>query len=90
PTLLVLNLFSVQKTEEVWNTFFANNITISLIPGSCMSLVQPLYISIHHSFKDILKVVTYKAISDFKKKKKNLIHKQEVYYKPDMVCNGFT
>ena len=56
PTLLVLDLFGAHKTEEVLNTFSANDIVVSMIPGGCTSLVQPLDVSINRPFKDILRV----------------------------------
>ncbi|RPA94157.1 hypothetical protein L873DRAFT_1793165 [Choiromyces venosus 120613-1] len=40
--------------EEVLDTFSVNNITVSLIPGGCTSLIQPLDVSINRPFKDIL------------------------------------
>jgi len=57
PSLLVLDLFATHKTQEVLDTFLANDITLSLIPGGCTSLVQPLDVSINRPFKDILKVI---------------------------------
>ena len=57
PTLLALDLFAAHKTQEVLDTFLANDIAVSLIPGGCTSLVQPLDISINRPFKDILKVM---------------------------------
>ncbi|RPB01809.1 hypothetical protein L873DRAFT_1566635, partial [Choiromyces venosus 120613-1] len=56
PTLLVLDLFGAHKTEEVLDTFSANDIVVSMIPGGCTSLVQPLDVSINQPFKDILRV----------------------------------
>jgi len=56
PTLLVLDLFRAHKTEEVLDTFSANDIVVSMIPGGCTSLVQPLDVSINRPFKDILRV----------------------------------
>ena len=56
PTLLALDLFGAHKTVEVLDTFWANDITVSIIPGGCTSLVQPLDVSINRPFKDILKV----------------------------------
>ncbi|RPA99911.1 hypothetical protein L873DRAFT_1682052, partial [Choiromyces venosus 120613-1] len=44
------------KTQKVLNTFLANNITVSLIPGGRTSLEQSLDVSINHPFKDMLKV----------------------------------
>jgi len=57
PSLLVLDLFAAHKTQEVLDTFLANDITVSLIPGGCTSLVQPFDVSINRPFKDILKVI---------------------------------
>ncbi|RPA99257.1 hypothetical protein L873DRAFT_1684408, partial [Choiromyces venosus 120613-1] len=57
PTLLTLNLFAAHKTEQVLDTFLANDITVSLISGGCTSLVQPLDVSIIRPFKDLLKVI---------------------------------
>lgn len=57
PTLLALDLFAAHKTQEVLDTFLANDIAVSLIPGGCTSLVQPLDVSINRPFKDILKVI---------------------------------
>ena len=57
PSLLVLDLFAAHKTPEVLDTFLANDIIVSLIPGGCTSLVQPLDVSINRPFKDILKVI---------------------------------
>ncbi|RPB05506.1 hypothetical protein L873DRAFT_1797893 [Choiromyces venosus 120613-1] len=54
--LLVLDLFGAHKTEEVLDTFSANDIVVSMIPGGCTSLVQPLDVSINRPFKDILRV----------------------------------
>lgn len=56
PTLMVLDLFGGHKTDHVLDTFLAHDITISLIPGGCTGLVQPLDVSINRPFKDILKV----------------------------------
>lgn len=56
PTLLAMDLFSAHKTEEVLDTLRANDITVSVIPGGCTGLVQPLDVSINRPFKDILKV----------------------------------
>ena len=56
PTLLALDLFSGHKTDEVLDTMKANDITVSVIPGGCTGLIQPLDVSINRPFKDILKV----------------------------------
>lgn len=57
PSPLVLDLFPAHKTQEVLDTFLANDITVSLVHGGCTSLVQPLDVSINRPFKDILKVI---------------------------------
>ena len=56
PSLLVMDLFAVHKTEEVLDMLRANDITVSIIPGSCTGLVQPINVSINRLLKDILKV----------------------------------
>ncbi|RPA89859.1 hypothetical protein L873DRAFT_1795846 [Choiromyces venosus 120613-1] len=56
PTLMVLDMFGGHKTDEVLDTKQAHDITLSMIPGGCTSMVQPLDISIIWPFKDILKV----------------------------------
>ena len=53
PTLLAIDLFQAHQTAEVLDTFRANDIAVSLIPGGCTCLVQPLDISINRPFKDI-------------------------------------
>jgi len=56
PTLLALDLFGEHKTPEILDTYLANDIIVSMIPGDCTSLVQPLNVSINRPFKDILRV----------------------------------
>jgi hypothetical protein len=56
PTLIALDLFGGHKTDEVLDTLRANDITVSIIPGGCTRLVQPLDVSINRPFKNILKV----------------------------------
>ena len=74
PTLLVVDLFGAHKTEEVLDTFSANDIVVSLIPGGCTSLVQPLDVSINRPFKDILRVgpLTFELLT-FKKIKTRIL-----------------
>ena len=55
------DMFGGHKTEEVLDTMRAHDITVSVIPGGCTGLVQPLDISINRPFKDILKVSITKA-----------------------------
>ena len=64
PTLMALDMFGGHKTDEVLDTMRAQDITLSVIPGGCTSMVQPLDISINRPFKDILKV----SITKVKKK----------------------
>jgi hypothetical protein len=59
PTLMVVDLFGAHKTDDVLDTMQANDITVSIIPGGCTGLIQPLDVSINRPFKDILKVFTY-------------------------------
>jgi len=56
PTLLALDLFGAHKTPEVLDTYLTNDITVSMIPGGCTLLIQPLDVSINRPFKDILQV----------------------------------
>ena len=56
PTILAIDLFAAHKAEEVLDTLRAHDITVSIIPGGCTGLVQPLDVSINRPFKDILKV----------------------------------
>jgi len=57
PTILAMDLFAAHRTEEVLDTLRAHDITVSVIPGGCTGLVQPLDVSINRPFKDILKVI---------------------------------
>jgi len=56
PSFLIMDLFAAHKTQEVLDTLWANDITVSMIPGGCTGLVQPIDVSINWPFKDILKV----------------------------------
>jgi len=53
---MALDMFGGHKTEKVLNTLTAHDITLSVIPGGCTGLIQPLDISINQPYKDILKV----------------------------------
>lgn len=59
PSLMVADLFGAHKTDDVLDTLWANDITLSIIPGGCTGLVQPLDVSINCLFKDILKVILF-------------------------------
>jgi len=54
--LLAIDLFRAHQTIEVLDTFQANKITPSIIPGGCTGLVQPLDISVNGPFKNILRL----------------------------------
>jgi len=69
PSLMALNMFGGHKTDEVLDTMRAHDITLSVIPGGCTSMVQPLDISINRPFKDILKVSIAKSFDERKKTK---------------------
>ena len=60
PTLMALDMFGGHKTGEVLDNMHTHDITLSVIPGGCTGLVQPLDISINQLFKDILKIVSPK------------------------------
>ena len=61
PTLIALDMFGGHKTGEVLDTMHEHDITLSVIPGGCTGLMQPLDVSINQLFKDILKVSITKA-----------------------------
>jgi len=50
------------KTRAVLERLRLPNITLSLIPGGCTSLVQPLDVSINQPFKEIMGELTDTAI----------------------------
>ncbi|RPA92259.1 hypothetical protein L873DRAFT_1710786, partial [Choiromyces venosus 120613-1] len=54
PTLSALDLMGLQKTSAILDILCQNNITPSLIPSGCTSLVQPLDISVNKPFKEML------------------------------------
>ena len=62
PTLFSLDLMGSHKTPAVLDKLKSHNITPSLIPGGCTSLVQPLAIAINKSFKEIMRKLTDNAI----------------------------
>jgi len=47
PFFLLIDLFAAHKTQEVLDTLWANDITVSMIPGGCTGLVQPIDVSIN-------------------------------------------
>ncbi|RPA96709.1 hypothetical protein L873DRAFT_1924060 [Choiromyces venosus 120613-1] len=62
PTLFALDLMGSHKTPAVLDKLHSHNITLSLIPGGCTSLIQLLHISIIKPFKQILRELTDTAI----------------------------
>ena len=62
PTLFVIDLMGSHKTPAVLEKLRTHNITPSLIPGGCTSLVQPLDVSINKPFKDLMREHTDWAI----------------------------
>jgi len=55
PTLLVMDLLRSHKTSSVRDVLRAHDITLSLVPGGCTGLVQPVDVSVNRPFKDLLK-----------------------------------
>jgi hypothetical protein len=55
PTLLVMDLLRSHKTSPVRDVLRAHDITLSLVPGGCTGLVQPVDVSVNRPFKDLLK-----------------------------------
>jgi hypothetical protein len=55
PTLLVMDLLRSHKTGPVRKLLKSHDITLSMVPGGCTGLVQPLDVSVNRPFKDILK-----------------------------------
>jgi len=55
PTHLAVDLFTGHGTEGVLNTMKANDITVSVIPAGCTSIVQLLDVSINRPFKELLR-----------------------------------
>ena len=64
PTLFSLDLMGSHKTPAVLEKLKAYNITPSLIPGGCTSLVQPLDVAITKLFKDRIRDLTDTAICE--------------------------
>ena len=62
PTLLALDLMGSHETPALVDLFRQNDITSSLIPAGCTSLVQPLDASINKPFKGLMQDLTDKRI----------------------------
>ena len=50
-TRMALDMFGSHKTDEVLDTMGVHDITLSVIPGGCTSMVQPLDVSINRPLK---------------------------------------
>jgi len=62
PTLFALDLMGSHKTPAILDLFRQNDITPSIIPAGCTSLVQPLDISINKPFKGLMQDLTDERI----------------------------
>jgi len=62
PTLFALDLMGSHKTPTILNLLRQKNITPSLIPAGCTSLVQPLDVSVNKPFKDLMRDLTDERI----------------------------
>ena len=61
-TLFALDLMGSRKTPALFDLFRQNDITPSLIPAGCTSLVQPLDVSINKPFKGLMQDLTDERI----------------------------
>ena len=50
-----MDLFHSRRSDPVWVCLKDNDISLSLVPGGCTGLLQPLDVSVNRPFKDILK-----------------------------------
>jgi len=62
PTLFALDLMGSHKTPAILDLFRQNDITPSIIPAGCTSLVQPLDVSINKPFKGLMQDLTDERI----------------------------
>jgi len=62
PTLFALDLMGSHKTPAVLDLLRQNNITPSLIPAGCTSLVQPLDVSVNKPLKERIRDLTDERI----------------------------
>ena len=54
-SLVVLDSFKGHTTEFVFHTFERANCLVSVIPGGCTSVLQPVDVSLNKPFKDVLR-----------------------------------
>jgi len=66
PTIFALDLMGSYKTPAVLDKLPSLNLTPSLIPSGCTSLIQPLDVSINKPFKEILRELTDTTIFESK------------------------
>lgn len=64
PSLFAMDLCTSHKTPTVLALLRSNQITPSLIPAGCTSLVQPLDVSINKPLKEYVRSLTEDAIRD--------------------------
>lgn len=64
PSLFAMDLCTSYKTPAVLDLLRSNQITPSLIPAGCTSLVQPLDVSINKPLKEYVRSLTDEAIRD--------------------------
>jgi len=57
-----MDLLRADKTDPVKELLVSENITLSMIPAGCTGLLQPLDVSINHSFKDLLKQICFSIL----------------------------
>jgi len=62
PNLFALDLMGSHKTPAVLNCLRQNNITPSLIPTGCTSLLQPLDVSVNKPLKEVIQDLTDERI----------------------------
>ncbi|RPA94967.1 hypothetical protein L873DRAFT_1382407 [Choiromyces venosus 120613-1] len=62
PTLFTHNLMGSHKTLTILKLLQDNNITPSLIPTGCTSLIKPLDVSINNLFKELMRDLTNQNI----------------------------
>ncbi|RPA95569.1 DDE-domain-containing protein [Choiromyces venosus 120613-1] len=62
PTLFAMDLMGSHKTPAILDLLRSHDITPSLIPGGCTSLLQPLDISVNKPFKEMVRDFTDEKI----------------------------
>ncbi|RPB02639.1 hypothetical protein L873DRAFT_1645292, partial [Choiromyces venosus 120613-1] len=62
PSLFTINLMRSYKILALLEKLQLHNIILSLIPGSCTGLLQPLDVLINKLFKDMIRELTEETI----------------------------